>query len=360
MCVALWCAAPAWAEENSITIYGVIDQVVEVDSGTNMGNGTSGHDYRLGLGSVPSRLGFRGSEDLGGGFKALFVLEGGINPDTGTAGQGGRIFGRQSWVGLGGEYGTASFGRQYTMRYYAMLDADFFGAGSQGLGSLDSGIPNARADNAFSHRGTFGRVTAGANYSLGRDAVSGNNAAATNCAGEAAGAATQCREWSVMAKYDSGNWGVASAYERQHGGTSGTYGGLTSPTLTDTRFTLNGFLKLERTRLGLGWLARDNEGSAATPKSNLYWLVGEQHLSDPVNLTAMYAQIAFKDSPNRADLVAARANYWFSKRTTIYISDAYIINHGTLALAASSNSPGAGPLPGESQNSLQLGLGHTF
>ncbi|MFP3617304.1 porin, partial [Paraburkholderia sp. SIMBA_050] len=47
-----------------------------------------------------SRWGLRGTEDLGGGLKAIFVLENGFSVGTGAAGQGGAMFGRQAYVGL--------------------------------------------------------------------------------------------------------------------------------------------------------------------------------------------------------------------------------------------------------------------
>ena len=49
-----------------------------------------------------SRLGFKGSEDLGGGHSAIFLLENGFQADTGAMGQGGLLFGRQIYVGLQG------------------------------------------------------------------------------------------------------------------------------------------------------------------------------------------------------------------------------------------------------------------
>ncbi|WP_049116680.1 porin, partial [Burkholderia cepacia] len=56
-----------------------------------------------------------GTEDLGGGLKAIFVLENGFNSGNGTIGQGGAIFGRQAYVGLSqSQYGTVTFGRQYS------------------------------------------------------------------------------------------------------------------------------------------------------------------------------------------------------------------------------------------------------
>lgn len=56
-------------------------------------------------GTVPSRWGVRGKEDLGGGLHAVFTLESGFAPDSGVSNQGGRLFGRQANVGLSGPWG---------------------------------------------------------------------------------------------------------------------------------------------------------------------------------------------------------------------------------------------------------------
>lgn len=355
--LALACCA---ANAQTVQVFGVLDQAAEVTTHVNAGNGLSATQYRLGLGAVPSRLGFRGSEDLGGGLKATFTLEGGLNADTGTSGQGARMWGRQASVGLEGGWGQLTLGRLYAMRYYAMFDGDFFGAGSQGLGTIDAGIPNARLDNAVAYRFKAGAFSGGLAYSAGRDTVAANNTAATGCAGEAT-VSRQCAAYSAMARYDGGSWAVSAAYERQHGGTATTFGGLTHPDLTDTRAVINGFVKLDSgLKLGAGWLARRNEGAPATPRSNLYWIVGEQRISEPVVLTGMLAQIKYRGSANEATVLALRANYWLSKRTTVYVSEQFVSNGGTLAVAASSNAPGTGPLPGGSQNALQLGIGHSF
>jgi predicted porin len=60
-----------------------------------------------------SRWGFRGSEDLGGGMKAVFDLENGFDASAGTLSQGGRLFGRSAWMGLQTMYGRLTMGRQY-------------------------------------------------------------------------------------------------------------------------------------------------------------------------------------------------------------------------------------------------------
>ena len=94
--VAAALAAPSLAlAQSNVTVYGLID--------LNLGYEMSGSQRYEGVGHGElngSRLGFRGTEDLGNGNKALFVLESGFDPSTGLAEQGGRLFGRQSFVGL--------------------------------------------------------------------------------------------------------------------------------------------------------------------------------------------------------------------------------------------------------------------
>src|SRR4051794_24600318 len=101
-------AGVAFAQTN-VTVYGLVDvAVTRFDSGRPNGDAWSldgGNFTRNG-----SRLGFKGSEDLGGGLSAIFTLENGFEADTGTLSQSGNtltttaaskpLFGRQAWVGL--------------------------------------------------------------------------------------------------------------------------------------------------------------------------------------------------------------------------------------------------------------------
>ncbi len=85
------------------------------------------------------------------------------------------------------------------MLFWAVLDPDILGPNAFGSGSLDSYIPNTRADNAIAYKGTFGGLTVGGMYSFGRDvANAGPSPAGTNCAGENPADKSQCREWSAM------------------------------------------------------------------------------------------------------------------------------------------------------------------
>ena len=112
--------------QSSVQIYGIMDTAVETMN--NVGATKSNLTRMPNLtGSVPSRLGFRGREDLGGGLSASFTLEMGIGPDSGALNQGGRGFGRQSFVSLNGPWGSLGLGRQYTMLFWSVLDADVIG-----------------------------------------------------------------------------------------------------------------------------------------------------------------------------------------------------------------------------------------
>ncbi|MGI4861331.1 MAG: porin [Janthinobacterium lividum] len=106
--------ATAAHAQSSVTLYGLIDEGFVYSNNVKTSTG-SGHRYALASGNINgSRWGLRGSEDLGGGLKAIFQLENGFNVSNGTLGQQGREFGRQAFVGLSSvQYGTATLGRQY-------------------------------------------------------------------------------------------------------------------------------------------------------------------------------------------------------------------------------------------------------
>lgn len=111
---------------SDITLYGIID--ASVDSISNEG-GHSSIQAQNGM-INGSRWGLKGSEDLGGGKSAVFQLENGFNIFNGKLGQGGRLFGRQAWVGLSdNKYGTLTLGRQYdpTIWYLGTLTGGFNG-----------------------------------------------------------------------------------------------------------------------------------------------------------------------------------------------------------------------------------------
>ena len=354
------------AHAQSPTLYGRIDTGIESVSNVASAGGSL---MRMpsNTGIFPSRLGMRGKEDLGGGLSALYTLEMGFAPDTGASGQGGRLFGRQSLVGLSADWGSVTLGRQYTMLFWSLLDADIVGPAIYGIGSLDSYIPNTRVDNAIAYKGKFGDLTVGATYSLGRDTVNaGPSPAGANCAGESGADAQACREWSAMPKYDTKTWGAAVGYDAMNGRTLGpapdaVFAGMTSSSKTDARLTLNGYAKLAELKVAGGVVRRNNNGSATKPKSDL-WFVGASYpLSSVWTIDGTWAKLSYKDVDNaNASLLALRALYQISKSTTLYAQIAAIQNDSQSNLSVSAGAPGSNPALGGSQTGAMLGVSHAF
>jgi predicted porin len=92
--------------QSSVTVYGVVDAVIHKDKGVST-TMTSG-------GVSSSRLGFKGTEDLGGGLKANFKLEQGFSSVSGDESLANKAFGREASVGLSGSFGAFRIGRMAT------------------------------------------------------------------------------------------------------------------------------------------------------------------------------------------------------------------------------------------------------
>jgi predicted porin len=153
--LAMASAAACAQSASSVTLFGIIDANARI---VNNGNGSL---KTLSAGGInTSRLGFRGIEDLGGGLKAGFWLETGINPDTGTTSDSTRFWNRRTTVSLiSDEAGEVRLGRDFTPTYNGYTNYDTFG--SNGVGAVDkffvSSIGGAsidtgtRADNLVSY-----------------------------------------------------------------------------------------------------------------------------------------------------------------------------------------------------------------
>ena len=109
--------------QSNVQLYGLLDTGVEYLTHATPQGGTLVR-VPTNTATLPSRWGMRGTEDLGNGLQALWTLESGFALNNGTSAQGGRLFGRQSFVGLGGKWGTITIGRQYGMTYLSLLDSD--------------------------------------------------------------------------------------------------------------------------------------------------------------------------------------------------------------------------------------------
>jgi predicted porin len=184
--------------QSSVTLYGIVDAGLLYS--TNVGGGKL---YAEAVGNVQAnRWGLRGTEDLGGGLKALFVLESGFAINTGRFQQGNDLFGRQAFVGLtDGRAGTITLGRQYDS------GVDYVGpliAGTQWAtwfaahpGDLDNMANAARVNNAVKYQSAnFAGFTFDGLYSLG-----GN-----------AGQFSRNQIWSAGARYGRGPLTLGAAY----------------------------------------------------------------------------------------------------------------------------------------------------
>ena len=118
--------------QSSVTIYGKVDIGLVLDSGN-----PAGKAVRLSSPAAGSRLGFKGVEDLGDGYKASFILETGVCVDSAAGAPNfctgsNQFMGRQAHGDLSGSFGTLSAGRQFSQGYNTLAIADPFQLGYAG------------------------------------------------------------------------------------------------------------------------------------------------------------------------------------------------------------------------------------
>ncbi|MGF6408524.1 putative porin [Paraburkholderia sp. MM5482-R2] len=339
--------------QSSVTFYGIVDTGVEFYNHAATGGSFVGMSPLTG--EVPSRFGLRGSEDLGGGLKAVFNLENGFAPSTGGLNYGGRLWGRMANVGLSNQYGTVLLGRQINMTYYVTGNADVIGPSMHSMANFDPYLANARSDNAIGYMGKFGGVTVGATYSFGRDAAGPAGPSATNCGGQVPGDFQACKQFTGMLAYDATNFGVAASYDQMRGG-KGATAPLTSSAYKDTHTVVDGYYRFGPGRVGIGWIHRDVDAAAASLRSDIYF-AGVNWLPTPaVSLDAQALHYDIHGTSN-STLIATRATYLLSKRTSVYALLGYMINSQK---GASAVSAGGSVAPGENQTGAMLGIQHKF
>ncbi|UBB15314.1 porin [Comamonas odontotermitis] len=186
--LALVCAGGAAQAQSRVQLFGVIDSGI-----THLSSSGSGSLNQLGAdGNTSSRLGFRGTEDLGGGLKASFWLEAAYEADTGAGGStsvdnmknqsGGLTFGRRSTVSLSGDFGEVRLGRDFVPGFsnLAVSGGGYHAFGTNGVGSSAAlfyppagarGVTHVRASNSIAYHmpkmgGFFGTVMYGFSESM--------------------------------------------------------------------------------------------------------------------------------------------------------------------------------------------------
>jgi predicted porin len=346
-------AASATAQSN-VTVYGLLDTGLVYTTNVNAAGDSVTKMPSL-TGSFPSRLGFRGTEDLGGGLQAVFTLETGLGVDTGNMGQN-RLFGRQASVGLKGKFGEIALGRQINMTYLATQKSDVMGPNLFSISSIDLYLPNARSDNSIFYLGRFNDVVVGATYSTGRDTSAAGGPAGTNCPGEVAGNAKACRQATGLLGYETKPFGVTASYDIMYGNT-GAANGLTSSDNSDKRITLNGYVTVGAGRIGGGVVDRTTRAATGLQESDLYYLGVSYPVHPVMTFDAQVARKNIKGSDADATLLVARLTYYLSKRTAIHGSLGRMKNSGASAIALDA---GGTVGVGKTQNGIVAGLRHTF
>ncbi len=349
-------ASTAASAQSSVTLYGVADAGIEYTSKsapTAAGTG-GGNAFRVTSGNQSgSRWGLRGVEDLGGGLKSVFVLESGVNFDTGTSGQGGRLFGRNAYVGLQSPYGTFTLGRHTTpffdfgLLYDPMAISTRYG--------ITSTAPEfgSRADNSAKYIGTFGGLTVSGLYSF------------TNNGNEVPGNYHNGREFSALASYATGGLSLGAVYDQANNT------GDASAQMT-RRASVAGSYSFGAAKVygGYRW-ARAYDGATlpgaqgANGGSNLYWAgLGYQFTPAFSLVGAAYYQDFRNSGADPWDFVAT-ADYAFSKRTDVYLSLSYVKNKNNSNLSVNgfnTNSPtdSAFVQNGANQFGATMGIRHKF
>ena len=185
--------------QSSVTLYGMADSGLTYTN--NQGGAPRVQTWSGSRGS--SRFGLRGSENLGGGLKAIFGLENGFDIQSGKSLQNGREFGRQSWVGLAGNFGTVTFGRQSDLVFDAL--------GSYGTGIMMAGSLGVRAGDVDN---IFGDYFFNNAVKYVSPTWRGTRVEGLYSFGGVAGSLARDQVWGFAVSYDSGPLGATVLYRR--------------------------------------------------------------------------------------------------------------------------------------------------
>ena len=319
--LAVLATAGVASAQSSVTLFGIVDARLAVGNGS--GAGSSDKTQLTNSGYNSSRLGFRGTEDLGGGLSASFWLEAGVNNDDGrgaatntnnqttggaVAGIGGGqglTFNRRSTVSLAGGFGEIRLGRDYTPQFWNLTVFDPFGTNGVGttqtLNSSLGGPVNVRASNSMGYflprdlGGFYGQIQ----YYLGENNQTG---AATEDDGKGAGlrlgyaagpvnvalalsstnyATGDIKTTNIGGQYDLGVAKIMAHYNRDRvtGGLTGK-GGL-----------IGGLIPMGAGEIRLAY-STYKTNAAGTPQSKKYALGYVHNLSKRTALYTTFARVS--------------------------------------------------------------------
>jgi len=353
--LAVMAASGAAMAQSSVTLFGIVDATYAI------GNGSISDRTRLvNSGYNSSRLGFRGVEDLGGGMRAGFWLEAGVNNDDGTGAAGsnnnqaatgaidprqqGLTFNRRSTVSVGGGFGEIRLGRDYTPQFWTLTAFDPFGTNGVGttqtLNSSAGGTTTIRASNSIAY--IYGMAFNGNSFTF----APGLNVFAQMYMGENASNAANKNDGSgtaIRVGYNAGPLALAVAYSE----TKFATGNIKTSNYA-------GSYNLGVANVIAHW--NEDKNSTSGVKQTGY-LIGA---TAPMGAGELRASYSTSESSAGAkpstDKFAIGYVHNLSKRTALYGTYARVSNSGGAAQALN----GATTAANASSNGFDLGVRHSF
>ncbi|MDO9599523.1 MAG: porin [Azoarcus sp.] len=376
LAVAGLVSAPVFAQSN-VTIYGIVDAGYSW-RGDNVASGVGNRSAVDSGQSAGSRLGFKGVEDLGNGLKAGFVLEQGIAVDTGTSTQGGRTFGRQSFVYLNGGFGTVALGRQYAPHHILGAATDPFGKGT--VGEFNNVyVSEVRLDNLAAYVspnwGGFSFV-AGFTMNAVADESRDNENGAVSVTNPLTGGAValgnigDVRAWAFQPKYSNGPLMVAfNAHEIKLNGVG--IPGVVADGDKVRIYDLMGTYDFGVVKLAGAYGVRRADSIDFSPdgafggEDSKQWMVG---LTVPVGAAGKVLGSYTRRTTELAVGSDAKSSQWalgyehaLSKRTSLYAAYSDISNNSSAENAGVIASVGDAANTGKGyQRGLSTGVRHSF
>ena len=353
--LAVLAASGAAMAQSSVTLFGIVDTNVSYLDGVSNAAGTN-TDSKYGIGTsgnAISRLGFRGVEDLGGGLKAGFHLEGEIFGDDGNA--SGFNFQRRSTVSLMGGFGEVRLGRDLTAGYTKTSSYDVFGQAGYGQflgwsawGAVGADANGIRKSNMITY---FTPNMSGFSGAIGY----GFDEQTTGSLGRYVGG---------YVAYDNGPLSLALSYDQSDLGQAAAAAVVARKIERDV-VTLGASYDFGMAKLnGMYQRLQDDEAGFADKKVNSF-AVG---VSAPVGAAgvvklqyALYDQENVGTRDSKAHHISLGYQHNLSKRTAVYGTVSYMDNKDVSAVALSGKGLGTiDARAGDSQTGVQVGIRHSF
>jgi len=241
--------------------------------------------------SSESIFGVRGSEDLGGGAKAIFQLEGSFEGDDGTT--NAPTFDRDTFVGLTSGEHTVKLGRLKTLNRAAVLDYDAFNASSWGI-----------AMSAIDQNGSFAANAIQYDY-----AANGIKASIQHIAGEESGGPSTASTDAVQVRYANGP--LTATVTHTHVDDAAPTAASTTNTMVGVGYNF-GFVQTTI-------MYQDAKATAALPIEKRMVASATASVNDSVKIMAQAGHVK-QINGDKANLVAIGGQYSLSKRTSLYAS----------------------------------------